>query len=190
MPYHRLSQDRLEQNLTMLIKNFTKGATAHAENPSNSKPLAHRPAFDQSTAWRASGPADNLASSAPVSAEGCPLPDVLLCESEIPTPQPSSYRNGDSLPDNWSSEAQDTAPSLPGESPNTTDDQGQRSQAGSNYQHVRAEGNSFQFNGNIGESKLWSCRNNTYFDVVVGGNSIQLNGNVLDPGIFLSVAKC
>ena len=187
---HRLSHDRLEQNLTMLLKKVTENATTPAQNPSNWGPLPQTPTPHQPLAWRMAKPPDTPVSITPVSVAASDPPDVLPHELEKSASQSNNSEDADFHWDNSSSEAQHQAPFEAEEEVKATDFRGQLTPAESFYQRLRANGNSFQINGDVGELVLWSHRNNTYVDVVAAGNSIQLNGNVLDPTNFLNAVKC
>ncbi|RYP74591.1 hypothetical protein DL771_002857 [Monosporascus sp. 5C6A] len=172
MRNHRLSQDRVEQSVTSFIKNFTDSATAPAEqDPLDDALSTHRPALDQLAA------SDRLTSCTSL------IP-------ETPTSQCSNCEGDNYLRSGGLSEGPSWDSALSGESATTVDDKNRLLQAGNIYQHVKGLGNSLQINGDIGQSTTdWSCRRNTYFDVVAEGDSIQLNGHVLDLSSFLSAAK-
>jgi hypothetical protein len=161
----------MEQNLTILIKNFAEDAMTHA-TPATST-LTPVPPLCRSPESTLSGD----------SSDGFTPPNTP-CEKSAPNYDEEEW---DTLTNTWASTPQDKATSL---TKQNSDAQGLEKDfpgTSTTYKHMRAGGNSFQINGDVGHQ---ACRHNTYFDMVSGENSIQLNGSIFDPAIFLNITKC
>lgn len=55
------------------------------------------------------------------------------------------------------------------------------------YNYLEALDNSFQINGNIGESRTLSPLSTTYIELTARGNSIQLNGHVFNQEVLKEI---
>lgn len=192
MPFahrYRLSQDRLEKHINMLLKRAPDGAAMPAHNSVIEGAAEKPPKLHHQLPLREQRSTKTRPRNTSVRVPTCEESVVFLDEPDTPVSQSESGEDAGLLPKNLS-DLQNNIPATAERKANTPEYQRPLTHSGSVYQRMKASGKSIQVNGNIGKAGTWPCRSNTYSDISVSDNSMQFNGDILDPAPFFNAVEC